>query len=150
MDYCYILKRAKEFSGLPVTKFSKEVLHCGTTQYNRLISHKAYPSVVMRRNLSNYLEKKILEGNDEFFDYIFAENIVSKVLLKLNVDDVLNSYDSKTLILLIAASLSILENRTYKLKELYLLDEVEKYLTTDTKLNLHNLKEHISKLKLPN
>lgn len=150
MDYCYIFKRAKEFSGLPVTKFSKEVLHCGTTQYNRLINHKTYPTVQMRRNVSSYLEKSILEGQDDFYNFVFTENIVSKVLLKLNIGDVLSGYDSKTLILLIAASLSILENRTYKLKELYLLDEVEKYLTSDTKLNLHNLKEHISKLKLPN
>ena len=147
MDYCYIFKRSKEFSGMSVAEFSKKILHCGTTQYNRLINHKTYPTVQMRRNVSNYLEKSILEGQDDFYNFVFTENIVSKVLLKLNIGDVLSSYDTKSLILLISISLSILENRTNKLKDLHLLDEVEKYITTDEKLNLHNLKDHIFKLK---
>lgn len=69
LDYCLLCRRAKEFSGLSVHSFCLKVLHCGTTQYSKIINHE----VRMKSDMIFYLKEYIAHLVEKEEDIFLAE-----------------------------------------------------------------------------
>lgn len=85
MDYCNLILRIKEMSGMNCPDFCLKVLQCGTTHYTRIISHKIDPSHQIVQNSLNFIERKIKSNNDDLIDVLFCDkNIAIKLNEKIN------------------------------------------------------------------
>ena len=146
MDYCGLIKRVRELSGLSVSEFAKTYLHCGTTQYNRIIQYKTVPNYQIKINVIKNLERLLFKKDDELLKVIYAPYIVSKKINNANVAEILNSFDSKSLIKILEICVIILDMRSESVNELNLAKEITEFIKTPEGASLRNLKTLLNSL----